>query len=106
MTYFITDDDWVKHLHFAVRDAHLDDIALMTDGLQRLALRFESCSAHEPFFAPMFQALAAAPSGFASALEPPLIAFLGSEAVNARTDDDKTLILATRREGVRCDGVV
>lgn len=105
MTYFITDDDWVKHLHFAVRDAQFDDVALMTDGLQRLALRFESRSAHEPFFVPMFRALAAAPPGFASALEPPLIAFLGSDAVNARTDDDKTLVLATRREGVP-DGAV
>jgi hypothetical protein len=99
MTFFTTDDDWPRHLHFEVRDAALDELALMTDGLQRLALEFETRSAHAPFFVPMFHALRRSPRGYASALEPPLVAFLGGEAVNARTDDDKSLVLATRRSG-------
>ena len=98
MTYFVTDDDWPKHLHFDVR-REVDRLAVMTDGLQRLALQFDSRSAHGPFFTPMFERLAASEAaGFADALETPLVAFLGSEAVNARSDDDKTLVLAVRAE--------
>jgi hypothetical protein len=99
-TFFVTDHDWTKHLQFESRPVALDEIALMTDGLQRLALRFEDRSAHAPFFEPMFAALANAPTGFATELEPSLVGFLGSEAVNTRTDDDKSLVLATRRKGV------
>jgi hypothetical protein len=98
-TFFITDADWTQHLQFALHRVAFDEIALMTDGLQRLALRFEDRSAHAPFFEPMFDALSHAPPGFASELESALVAFLDSEAVNARTDDDKSLVLATRREG-------
>ena len=72
----------------------MDELALLTDGLQMLALRFADKSVHGPFFLPMFQALRAAES--ASALQTPLRDFLNSPAVNRRTDDDKTLILATR----------
>jgi hypothetical protein len=99
MTYFTTDGDWPLHLQFEVRTVDFYEIAVMTDGLQRLALQFESRAAHAPFFAPMFGALASADAGFAAALEPPLVAFLSSEAVNARTDDDKSLVLATRPRG-------
>jgi hypothetical protein len=100
MTYFVTDDDWAQHLHFEVRASTCDDLALMTDGLQRLALHFESRTAHVPFFIPMFRALERVAPGFAFDLEPALVAFLGSDAVNERTDDDKSLVLATRRSGV------
>jgi len=99
MTYFLTDDDWRRHLHVDIVPRRIDELALMTDGLQRLALNFDSRSPHGPFFEPMFGALRCAPPGFAAALEPSLTAFLGSEAVNARTDDDKSLVLATRRSG-------
>jgi Protein phosphatase 2C len=105
MTYFITDDDWRAHLQLAVREAAFEDVALMTDGLQRLALQFDRRCAHAPFFEPMFHALAAAPPGFATPLEASLVAFLGSDGVNARTDDDKSLVLATRRAGA-ADGAV
>ena len=60
-----------------------------------LALRFADQSVHGPFFRQIFQALRAAEP--ASALQNPLHEFLTSTAVNSRTDDDKTLILATRR---------
>lgn len=99
MTFFTTDDDWTRHLRFEVRAVVINDLVLMTDGLQRLALQFASRTAHVPFFAPMFRALEGAEPGFAADLEPPLVTFLGSAAVNSRTDDDKSLVLATRRSG-------
>ena len=69
-------------------------MALFTDGLQTLALDYTR-AAHSPFFAPMFAALSSEtePGGLLG----PLSAFLESPAVNERTDDDKTLILATRK---------
>lgn len=104
MTFFTTDDDWQKHVRFEVRKAAFDDIALMTDGLQRLALHYDTRTPHAPFFAPMFGALQKAAAGFAADLEPALVSFLGSTAVNERTDDDKTLVLATRRAAEEAHG--
>ena len=99
MTFFATDDDWTNHLQFDVRPVRIDELALMTDGLQRLALQFDTRAPHAPFFEPMFAALRARSAGFAADLEPQLVAFLGCSAVNDRTDDDKSLVIATRRAG-------
>jgi hypothetical protein len=66
----------------------------MTDGMERLALRFDSRTPHLPFFEPFFQALR---TGDASRdLDGALLRFLESESVRSRSDDDKTLILASR----------
>jgi hypothetical protein len=78
----------------------VDEIALFSDGLQRLALHYEGRTAHAPFFRPMFAPVRAAGPGPAETLSAQLATFLGSPPVNARTDDDKTLILATRRETI------
>jgi hypothetical protein len=45
----------------------------------------------------MFDRLRLERLGEAEALRAPLADFLDSHAVNSRTDDDKTLLLATRR---------
>jgi hypothetical protein len=74
------------------------DVACFTDGLERLALRFDTREVHGPFLSPMLSALRHHKNPdelFASLSE-----FLNSEKVNERTDDDKTLILATRIENV------
>jgi hypothetical protein len=70
-------------------------VAVMTDGLLRLVLDMNRNQPHRPFFQPLlaFAAQVSDP-GEANAQ---LTAFLGSERVNARTDDDKTLVLAARQ---------
>jgi hypothetical protein len=73
----------------------VDEVSLLTDGLQMLALCLGDKRVHSPFFLPMFRALRATDS--TSALQKPFRDFLSSPRVNDRTDDDKTLILATRR---------
>jgi hypothetical protein len=93
-TYFLTDPAFETHL-MARMLGRVSAIAVMTDGLQRLALDFSAQAPHEPFFAPLFKALGSAP--FAEDLAVPLRQFLSSSAVNERTDDDKTLLLAMRR---------
>lgn len=95
MTYFVTDADAAEHLHVAQFETP-QEVALLTDGLQRLALVFATREVHAPFFEPMFSVLRGRSIGQCEALDVQLAAFLASPAVSARTDDDKTLILATR----------
>jgi len=97
MTRFLTDDDFTSHLMFTTIAARVDEVALFSDGLQRLALVFADRSAHLPFFEPMLRQLREQPAGLAEGFVFPLLQFLSSDAVNARTDDDKSLVLATRR---------
>ena len=73
----------------------VDEVALMSDGLQVLALDYAAQAAHPPFFAGLFSEMhrAAAPD---RDLAEPLHRFLGSPAVQQRTDDDVSLVLAVR----------
>lgn len=92
-TYFLTAPE--HHTRLVIeRAAPANRIALFTDGIQSLALHYSERAAHAPFFAPMFARLCQEPPGEAAALQEELAAFLDSAAVNRRTDDDKTLLLA------------
>ncbi len=93
-THFLTDDDLDNRLSFARIDQRLDELALFSDGLQRLALDHRTRTGYAPFLAPLFRPLreVADPATLAG----PLRQFLDSARINQRTDDDKTLLLATR----------
>lgn len=97
MTVFATDPASAEHLDCKVSDEHHEEVALFTDGVQRLALHLASESVHNPFFRPLFAHLRPAPLGYLPDASEALASFLDSSAVNSRTDDDKTLLLATRR---------
>jgi hypothetical protein len=94
-TWFVTDDDAEERLQTAEADG-VDEFALLTDGLQGLALRLGAREVHGPFFSPMFEQLREEEEPASLSLVAELRAFLDSPAVNRRTDDDKTLVLATR----------
>lgn len=94
-TWFATAPDAADHLEWALVKGPIDAFAAFTDGLQHLVLHYESRSAHDPFFRQMFRFLEAAEPE--APLLAPLEEFLASPAVNERTDDDKSLILASRR---------
>lgn len=96
-TVFATDLDAPRLIMVEQAGQAVDEVAIFSDGLQRLALHYEGRTAHAPFFRPMFAPVRAADPGRADALSTQLATFLASPAVNARTDDDKTLVLATRR---------
>jgi hypothetical protein len=99
-TWFATDRDAADRLQAASAEG-VHELALLTDGLQGLALRFATREAHTPFFEPMFARLRREREGQSRSLQQELRAFLGSAPVNRRTDDDKTLVLATRlRPGI------
>jgi hypothetical protein len=97
MTYFVTDENALEHLRVAVSLSPPDEVAMFSDGLQRLALVYESRTAYTPFFEPMFSVLRKADPVACNMLSDQLARFLSSPKVNERTDDDKTLVLATRR---------
>jgi hypothetical protein len=93
-TFFLTGPGYEDRVEFRSLTGCVDELALLTDGIQPLALHYASRTVHADFFAPMFDALRR--SADPESLESPLRQFLGSKPVTDRTDDDKTLILATR----------
>lgn len=98
-TYFLTDDDALERVQVETLPATITDAALMSDGLEPLALHYASRTVHNPFFNGLFRPLAqsegAAEIGHLSIS---LKQFLSSERIGSRTDDDVSLILATRRD--------
>jgi len=94
MTHFVTDEDAVTVLETKTSPDRALKVAAFTDGIQRLALNLASNTPHEPFFAPFFDGMAKATAEQLDQLQGLLVKFLGSQAVNERTDDDKTLALA------------
>jgi hypothetical protein len=109
VTYFAAAPDAAEHLQCALIERRVAELAMFSDGLQRLALDFAAHQPHAPFFRSILSPLhAAVPGGGGppDALSDPLAAFLDSPRVNARTDDDKTLMLAVRAadepRDVRC----
>jgi hypothetical protein len=93
-TNFLTADEYGEQLEFLAVPTCSTDVALLTDGLERLALRFDNQTPHPPFFDPLFRALRAADD--VASFSDDLRRFLGTEPVQQRSDDDKTLILASR----------
>ena len=94
-TNFITADEYRDRLEFLATTSRFSDVALFTDGIERLALRFETRTPHAPFFEPLFRALRATDD--VEGLSEGLRKFLASDSVQIRSDDDKTLILASRQ---------
>jgi hypothetical protein len=64
--------------------------------LQTIALNYQQQTAHEPFFKGLFAPLQNLQEGYSRELSESLAAFLTSSRVNEKTDDDKTLVLASR----------
>ncbi len=96
-TFFVTDDP-APRLRIVRGRLEVSAVALFTDGLEKLLLNFATGEAHAPFFAGIFGPLQAnAGNGRMNALCDNLAKYLDSEAVNRRTDDDKSLILAVRK---------
>jgi hypothetical protein len=96
-TNFLTAADATRKCFVALREHRVEEVALFTDGIQNLVLDYRTRTAHAPFFAPLFAWLRPRAAGHSEELSQSLSVYLNSAKINARTDDDKTLILATRR---------
>ncbi len=96
-TNFLTQVDALKKVEVWVYDQPVDALAVTSDGLIRLAIQLQSGEPYAPFFDPLFAyARTARVSPEATA---DLAGFLSSERVSARTEDDKTLVIAVRADG-------
>ncbi len=95
-TRFLTEDDYCEHLRIEIVERQVNELAVLTDGLQMLALDFTQAKVHGRFFAPLFKAVRDGPD--TGMLQTSLLEFMNSKRVNDRTDDDKTLLLATRND--------
>lgn len=97
-TNFLTMEDSFELLTVRAVAQPVRALAVMSDGLTRLALKIPDYEPHIPFFDPLF-AFAAETENQEQAVSQ-LEAFLNSERLNARTDDDKSLVLAVRDPGL------
>jgi hypothetical protein len=96
-TAFLIDDPNFKNLKIKIIEEPIYEVAIFTDGLQMLSLNNETQSVHQPFFNNLFKWLRkATDDDHISILNNKLIEYLSGEIINSRTDDDKTLLLATK----------
>ena len=95
-TTFVTSTNAEENLQIEwIRDFYPEFICASTDGLERLAIRFSDWKPYEAFFLPLENYLKTTikleeKGGYVQD-------FLDSEQLNARTDDDKTLLLCLHK---------
>ncbi len=92
-TIFLVSPNALEDIQVNVWHGVVANIAMLSDGLQMLALEMNGGKPHAPFFFPMFQFVADVTNE--QDAQEQLVAFLRSERISTRTDDDLTLLLAT-----------
>jgi len=100
-TFFVTMENASQIMEFERRETPderscVREVVMFSDGLERLILDMRGRTVHSPSVRPILSWLAGsepAPIGQPSNV---LAAYLNSPNVNRRTDDDKTLVMATR----------
>lgn len=94
VTDFVTDETAAERLRFERVEEKIEDLILFSDGIYAVAVDYQTGQPHEPFLMPMIAPLrnGAATNGLNEKLEN----FLSSPKINEKTDDDKTIILASR----------
>lgn len=95
MTDFITDETAAENVRFKFVEEKVEDLVLFSDGIFPVAVDYQTNQPHEPFLVPMLAPLRNG-SRAASGLNEKLEGFLASSKINEKTDDDKTIILASR----------
>jgi hypothetical protein len=99
-THFLTEPNALDTLQVAAFERSPRRVCLLSDGLERLALDFRDRSAHTPFFDAIFRPIEQhTEPGHAAHISRELEALLASNKINARTNDDKSLLCAALREG-------
>lgn len=94
-TYFVTDELAAQNVAMQ-RGQAICEIAVFTDGIEPLVLHYATRSVFAPFFEKMFPAIRNSKAhGEDQALSGELARYLASASINSRTDDDKTLVLAS-----------
>lgn len=96
-TFFVTDDRAENQMAFASSKGRVIELAAFSDGIEPLVIEYATQTVFEPFFDKMFPAVRAVKDGgLCDKLSTALASYLSSPSICERTDDDKTLVLATR----------
>jgi serine/threonine protein phosphatase PrpC len=93
-TTFLVSPSAVETAQLVIEDASSNSIAVLSDGLQTMALEYPNWNPFLPFFKPVFDFVEKRKDEKAATLE--LESFLKSDRVRNHSDDDITLLLATR----------
>ena len=94
MTNFLTDETAFENLRFEYIEEEIEDLILFSDGIYAVAVDYQNNKPHEPFLMPMIAPLRNGSE--INGLNEKLETFLSSPKLNEKTDDDKTIILASR----------
>jgi hypothetical protein len=101
-TVFVLSANAIEALQFDFAPRRVDEFAVFSDGIERMVLHGATKTVNDKFFDQMFAPIRASMArGFDPKLSAQLNAYLGSPVVNARTNDDKTLVMATRQRRSR-----
>ena len=96
-TFFVTDDSAETQMAFDNCRGRIEELAAFSDGIEPLVMQYATQTVFGPFFDRMFPAVRALPDcGLDQKLSDGLARYLDSPIICERTDDDKTLVLATR----------
>ena len=90
-TTFVTSANALDQMKVSVLSGKPEFICASTDGLERVAIRMSNYTPFTPFFQPLEEYLQESSNPEQS--DEYLMKFLDSDRLNARTDDDKTLLL-------------
>ncbi|PIG94361.1 PP2C family serine/threonine-protein phosphatase [Gloeocapsopsis sp. IPPAS B-1203] len=90
-TTFVTSAKALKAMRVCVCEGKQEFICVATDGLEQVAIRMSDGTPFSPFFQPLEQYLQETPNPEME--DEYLSSFLNSDRLNARTNDDKTLLL-------------
>ena len=91
-TTFVTSSNALEAMQVAVINEEFSFICAATDGLEKVAIQLRDWLPFAHFFEPLEQYLQETPNPEED--EEYIQTFLNSERLNARTDDDKTLLLS------------
>lgn len=91
-TTFVISPKVLYEVNICILRSNFKYISIISDGLQMLALKMPEGIPYVPFFSPLFEFISKVDDEKKAGEE--LIAFLRSERVKNRTDDDMTLLLA------------
>jgi len=94
ITYFVTDKDALDHLQMQIHNGEPKSIAVFSDGIEQVLLRFQTRTVRSDIFKLLFERLAKEAPGYSEGVANELDGLLRTPAILARIYDDRTLIVA------------
>jgi hypothetical protein len=98
-TNFVTSADAAEVMEFASVSRRIESFSSFSDGIESLVLHYATKTVHDSFFNAMIVPVQQGQAeGIDESLSESLTKYLSSDRVCERTDDDKSLVLATRSQ--------